>query len=78
MTYATTITQKWQMTLPKAIRIKLGITKPGKATVSLTKRGDITISQSPSIFDLAGTIKPKKTLPATSLREIADQQYERT
>lgn len=78
MVYATTITQKWQMTLPKAIRLKLGITRPGKAVVSLTKNGDVIISQSPSIFDLAGTIKPKKILPATSLREIAGQPYERT
>lgn len=76
--FATTITQKWQMTLPKAIRIKLGITKPGRAVVSLTKNGDISITQSPSIFDLAGTIKPKKIYSALSLREKEELPYERT
>lgn len=82
MLYPTTITQKWQMTIPKSVRKLLDITSPGKVFVQVQKKErTIMIKQSPSIFDLAGTYTPrdkKKIINAVKIRDYMETHYERT
>jgi len=74
----TTITQKWQMTLPKDIRELLGISEPGRVFISANKKTKtIKIKKTQDILDLAGKFKPKKVYNALNLREIMENNYER-
>jgi len=82
MLYPTTITSKWQMTLPKGVRGMLGIRKPGKTFIRVDeKKQVIAVVQPPSIFDLAGTFTPKnkkKIMNAVKTRDYMEKHYERT
>mgnify|MGYP001577017805 CR=1 FL=1 len=81
MLYPTTITSKWQMTIPKDVRELLGIRKPGKTFIRVDeKKQVIAVTQPPSIFDLAGTFKPKrhKGVSVLKAREYMQRHYERT
>lgn len=77
MPYAT-ITQKWQMTLPKDIRALLNLTKPGRVFIDADKRKKtIKIKPVQDIIALAGKFKPKKVYNAVKLREIMENNYKR-
>ena len=81
MIYHTTLTQKWQMTIPKHVRNVLGLTRPGRIVVAVEpKRKAFMIEQPPSIFDLAGTFTPKdkKIINAVKIRDYMETHYERT
>lgn len=81
MLYPTTITSKWQMTLPKEARKMLGLEKTGKVFLSVDKKKKFfTVTQVKSIFDLAGTFKPKrhKGVSVLKAREYMEKHYERT
>ncbi|OIO16167.1 hypothetical protein AUJ29_03170 [Candidatus Kuenenbacteria bacterium CG1_02_38_13] len=74
----TTITQKWQMTLPKDIRTLLGLKNPGRVFIEADKKTkSLKIKKAESIFDLAGKFKPKKAYNAVKLREMMENNYER-
>lgn len=79
MTYLTTLTQKWQMTLPKAVREQLGIDTPGRVTVRVVdkKKNLVTIEKTPDILDLAGRFVPKKMKPVMGAREAMEKGYKR-
>lgn len=80
--YHTTLTKKWQMTIPKQVRKALGLTHPGRIVVGVEpKRKAFMINQPPSLFDLAGTFTPKdkrKIIDAVKTREFFETRYERT
>lgn len=82
MIYHTTLTKKWQMTIPKQVRKALGLTRPGRIVVGVEpKRKAFMINQPPSIFDLAGTFTPKeksKIINAVKTRDYMETHYERT
>ena len=67
MLYPTTITSKWQMTIPKQVRKTLGLKRQGRVVI-----------QPPSIFDLAGTFHPKRNKGVSVLkaREYMERHYE--
>lgn len=81
MLFPTTITAKWQMTIPRSARKLLGITRSGKVLVEVKKQAKtMTIKHMPSIFELAGTFVPKGKLRHVSVlktREYMEKHYER-
>lgn len=82
MLIPTTITSKWQMTLPKSARIFFGVTRPGKVLLDVQEQEKVMrVLQSPSILDLAGTFTPKnkkKIMNAVKTRDYMEKHYERT
>lgn len=78
MLIPTTITSKWQMTIPQAVRLTLGLDKPGKVLLEIErKEKKIRITQPVDFFSLAGTFKPKRVINAVKIREIMEKSYER-
>lgn len=81
MLYSTTITDKWQMTIPKAVRKSIGLTRTGRVVIAVEpKRKAFMINQSSSLFDLAGTFTPRRNKGVSVLkaREYMERHYERT
>lgn len=81
MLYPTTITEKWQMTIPKQVRKAIGLKRTGRVVIAVEpKRKAFRIDQPPSIFDLAGKFKPRKNKGVSVLkaREYMERHYERT
>jgi len=82
MFYPTTITSKWQMTIPKQVRETLGLKRQGRVVIGVEPaKKSFTIHQPPSIFDLAGTFTPKdkrKIIDAVKIRDYMEKHYERT
>ena len=77
MKYASTVTQKGQITLPKALRKSLNIHPYER--VSLEKDGkSIKVSATIDILDIAGTIKTKIKKSALEAREFFEKNYQRT
>lgn len=80
MLYPTTISSKWQMTIPKQVRKTLGLKRQGRVVIAVEPiKKSFTISQPPSILDLAGTFTPKRNKGASVLkaREYMERHYER-
>ncbi len=80
MLYPTTITEKWQMTIPKQVRKTLGLTRPGRVVVTVEpKRKTFMIHQPSSIFDFAEKFKPKRNRHADVMktREYFERHYGR-
>ena len=83
MTYTTTLTSKWQMTLPKAVREQLGITKPGQVEVGVVDKAKnlVRVEKTPDILDLAGSIPAKNTkgkdIDNLDIREYMEKNYRR-
>lgn len=80
MVYPTTITAKWQMTIPKQVRKTLGIKRQGRVVIAVEPiKKSFTIHQPPSILDLAGKFTPKRNKGVSVLkaREYMERHYER-
>lgn len=83
MLQTTTITQKWQMTLPKKIRDSLGLEKPGRFLLEVVdpKEKLIKIKKEPNILDLAGSLPAKnkegKRLDVVKIRDYMEEGYTR-
>lgn len=78
MLIPTTITSKWQMTIPLAVRLALSLDKPGKFLLEVEKKkGRIKITKPVDILSLAGTFKPKKVINAVAIRDYMEKHYER-
>lgn len=79
MLIPTTITNKWQMTIPLTVRKALFLDKPGKVLLEIEKEGKkIKIKKPVDFFDLAGTFKPKKPVNVVKIRDLMESSYERT
>ena len=76
MEYAVPISQKGQITLPKAIRDALGITVDHKVLVVPGEKY-AKISKAKDILDMAGSIKVPKGKNALKAREMMEKNYER-
>jgi len=81
MLQTTTITQKWQMTLPKKIRQVLGIQKPGQVLLEVTNQKCLKISQKGSLLELSGSLPPKnknnQALDIPNIRNHIEKNYRR-
>ena len=81
MIISTSVTSKWQMTIPKAVRNAIGLKRPGRVMLTVEpKRKAFRIDQPLSILDLAGAFTPKdkrKIVSAVKARELLETSYER-
>ncbi|KKU80912.1 hypothetical protein A2875_03745 [Candidatus Gottesmanbacteria bacterium RIFCSPHIGHO2_01_FULL_46_14] len=81
MVYPTTITQKWQMTIPRAVRKAIGLKHPGRVMLTVEpQRKAFRIDQPLSILELAGAFTPKdkrKIINAVKARDLLEISYER-
>ena len=78
MLIPTTITSKWQMTIPLAVRLALSLDKPGKVLLEVEKKQKkIKITKPVDFYDLAGSLKPKKIINAVAIRDYMEKHYER-
>ncbi|HLB60375.1 MAG TPA: AbrB/MazE/SpoVT family DNA-binding domain-containing protein [Patescibacteria group bacterium] len=69
----TTITSKFQVHIPVAIRKKIGLTKHGRAVIRVEKdKIIIEPKKAPNILDLAGKFKVKNPIPAEKIRDYID------
>ena len=76
MRYLTTLTQKGQMTVPKAVRERLRLATPSKVILDFDE-GDCRIRIEPAfdIIDIAGELEPDRTVSATEIREQLESGY---
>lgn len=80
MLYPTTITSKWQMTIPKDARTLLDIKSTGRVMLDVDEKNkSIQVKKAPSFLDLAGTFIPKKNKGVNVLKARAymEKHYER-
>lgn len=83
MLQTTTITQKWQMTLPKKIRDSLNLKTPGAFLLEVVNEKEklIKIKKKPSFLDLAGSLPTKnkkgERLDVVKIREYIEENYTR-
>lgn len=79
MTYAITITQKGQMTLPKSIRDHLGIATPDEVVVTFDAQNrTLKFSSQPTFAELGSFINSKSSQPiknAVKLRDWTEKNY---
>lgn len=77
MTFTTTVTQKGQVTLPKAMREQLKIDPYDQVVISM-QANSLMIKPVKSLLDLAGKLKPRKNANKSSLeaRTAMDKQYQ--
>lgn len=71
-----TITQKGQITLPMAMRVKFGLKPYGKVKLSADKN-HIKVSPTEDIINIAGSFKPEKVKPVMAARNIFEKKYRR-
>ncbi len=76
ITAKTTVTQKGQITIPKAFRQKFGVKPYSKVKLEMGKN-NIKITPVKDILDLAGKFKPKKEKSALKAREEMSKKYQR-
>lgn len=78
MQVITTVTQKGQITLPKEFRDRLGIGEYDKVYVE-DKVDHIRIKPTFDLFDIVGTLRPRKNKTKTALqaREAMGKKYKR-
>ncbi|MFH1602173.1 MAG: AbrB/MazE/SpoVT family DNA-binding domain-containing protein [Candidatus Shapirobacteria bacterium] len=79
MLQSTTITKKWQMTLPKEIRDLLDLKEPGSFLLELVDRKKklIRIKKKIDILDLAGSLKSSKKKGVLEARSKMEKIYKR-
>lgn len=80
MLYPTTISRKWQMTIPKEARKALDIKNPGRVFLDVDLRKKvIAVKKAPSFLELAGTFVPKKhkNVSVLTARDYMEKYYER-
>lgn len=76
MVYTASVTQKGQVTIPKAIRDQVGIKLRGVVQLQL-KGSTIVIEPAKDILDLAGSVKAVPGKSALRAREYMENNYRR-
>ncbi len=78
MPHIVSITKKGQMTLPKEIRVELGLKTPDKVSIELDdKKKTLKIEKVPDIMELAGRFKAPNGKTALKSREYLESHYKR-
>ncbi len=68
----TTITSKFQVHIPVAIREKIGLKKHGKAIIRADKKKIVIEPVESDFLSLAGKYKVKNPIPAEKIRDYID------
>ena len=76
MQVITTVTQKGQITVPKAMRDRLGIKAYGSVVIDADK-DHIKVKPVQDVVDLAGSFKTKVTKSPLAARAQMERSYER-
>lgn len=76
MQFTASVTQKGQVTLPKRLRERYGITPLSKVRIAADE-ASIRIEPTLDITDLAGTFVPKIAKPILKAREAMEKTYRR-
>ncbi len=72
MSHSTTITPKYQVHIPSAVRKEVGLVKHGRAKI-FAEKGRIIIEPSQSsILSLEGAFRVKNPIPAEKIRDYID------
>jgi AbrB family looped-hinge helix DNA binding protein len=69
MNYTYSITSKGQITIPKEFREKLGLDKPGKATLRLNDRDEIVITTPKNLSEVRSLLNKPSFKDEASARE---------
>ena len=69
MRYTTTITPKYQVHIPSAIRKEIGLVKHGRARVYAEGLRIVIEPAKTSLLSLAGKFKVKRPIPAEKIRD---------
>lgn len=72
MEITTTITPKFQVHIPAAIRSKINLKKHGRAKISVERSRIIIEPMKSSFLSLAGTYKVEKPIPAEKIRDYIE------
>ncbi len=72
MEILTTITPKFQVHIPVAIRKKIGLKKHGRAVIRVEKKKIIIEPIKSDFLSLAGKYKVKNPIPAEKIRDYID------
>lgn len=72
MQMMTTITPRFQVHIPVAIRKKIGLTRHGRAKISVQGKKVVIEPDSFDIMSLAGKYKVKNPIPAEKIRDYID------
>lgn len=70
-----TITRQWQIYIPEKVRAKIGLKKPGKATVEVKGKKLIVTPKKSEVLKLAGKYKDlyaKKPIDIDNIRDYID------
>ncbi|OFW63484.1 MAG: hypothetical protein A2Z35_00140 [Actinobacteria bacterium RBG_19FT_COMBO_36_27] len=70
----TTITKKGQITIPKSVRVKLGLKEGDKVIVKFTQ-GKAFVRKIPSIFDLQASVQVPEDVKKSSWKEIEKKAH---
>lgn len=73
----TTVTQKGQITIPKKLRDKIGLSAYSKVYLTADK-DSIKVTRTFDILDMAGKFKPGKLKSVLAARENLDTSYRRS
>ncbi len=76
MQVITSVTQKGQVTIPQAMRRRLGIRAFGRV-VLVGAHDHVRVMAAQDILDLAGTYIPKRKKSVLKAREEMEKNYER-
>ncbi|HFC76844.1 MAG TPA: AbrB/MazE/SpoVT family DNA-binding domain-containing protein [Candidatus Moranbacteria bacterium] len=82
-TYSARISSKGQVVLPKALRTAFSFNYGDVIDFEVVKtptRKELIVKKAPTIFDLAGTLKPKKgikPLKSENIRKYMEENYEK-
>lgn len=72
------ITSKWQIHIPVAIRKKLGLKKPSQAEIAVKDNAIVIKPKKSKILKMGGSlagIKPTKPIDITRIRDYIDYSY---
>lgn len=72
MEMLTTITPKFQVHIPVAIRKKIGLEKHGRAVIRAEKKKIIIEPRKSDFLSLGGKYKVKNPIPAEKIRDYID------
>lgn len=72
MQMMTTITPRFQVHIPVAIRKKIGLTRHGRAKISVQGKKVVIEPDAFDIMSLAGKYKVKNPIPAEKIRDYID------
>ncbi len=79
MTYATTVTKKGQITIPKVFRDQLGLDQTRRVLVEMESSGkSLKLKPAPDFLEVVRKIRPpKRRINVLKAREYMERNYER-